>query len=443
VNEPASFRDPAANVLISGEKILRRINKTYIPEYNLFMSKVYPELLEKKLIVPHVELSVTSEAIMIEPEYVPLISYPYEWPFAMIKEAALNTLSINRIALSHNMMLKDASAYNMQYYGGALKLIDTTSFINHADGMPWLAYPQFLTNFVSPLLLIKYVDSALGVISQMFLDGIPITLTAQLLPWQKRFSPGVIKHLYSQAIASRFDADKYKKIPRMSNIVLFALLDDLYEFVDSLKYKERSKGWMDYADKGMGSYIGTSLASKRKIVDNLLSERSKGWGTILDLGANTGEYSRVAANKGYDVIAVDSDHDCMNRLYGAKSVLPLIIDLCNPSPAIGWANTERRSFWDRSGRIDTIMALALIHHLCVKHNVPLGMVAEFLARHCEKLIIEWVPPWDKQAMRLLGEKNIPEYSHGCFLQEFGRRFRILKEYPIEASVRVIYKMEVR
>jgi hypothetical protein len=162
---------------------------------------------------------------------------------------------------------------------------------------------------------------------------------------------------------------------------------------------------------------------------------------VLDLGANTGDYSRIAAGMGYNVIAVDSDHDCMFMLNGEPEILPLVVDLCNPSPGIGWANRERPSFWDRIGKVDVILALALVHHLSVRNNVPLGMVAELLAAHTDNLIIEWVPLEDKQAQKLLGSKRIPEYSLPVFLAEFGRRFKSIRAFPIKDSGRVIYLME--
>lgn len=438
--DPASFRDPAANVYANDHIIIREIYPSYFPEYDLFMEKVYPELIDQELIIPHTQVHRTAEQIIIAPALVPFISYPYEWSFAMIKEAALVTLRANQVALEQGMMLKDASAYNVQYYQGRMRLIDTTSFMRYEGNTPWPAYSQFLRHFLTPLLLTKYVHTNERRLLEIYLDGIPIPYATHRLPWPAKLTGGVMSHIVAQSWAELFrDADPRKKVT-MRRTALKALLDNLYHFIERLDYKPLigTRSWIRYADAG--SYQEDSLKSKKDLVAMCLDNAPKG--TVLDLGANTGDYSRLAADKGNHVIAVDADHDCMFALHNTPNVLPLTVDLCNPSPGIGWANRERRAFWDRVGKVDTILALALIHHLSIRNNVPLGMIADLLAEHCNYLVIEWIPLEDRQAQRLLGAKKIPAYSKDVFLDEFSRRFtRVGISFQIRGSGRMIYRME--
>ena len=444
IRDPASFRDPAATVWRRYDgKLCREIKPEYFPVYDQFMEKVYPELIDQELIIPHRIIGRKDELLTIEPEIVPFISYPYEWTFETLKKAALVTLKINEIALDYGLMLKDASAYNIQSYQGRMRLIDTTSFMRYSGDTPWPSYSQFLRHFVCPLLWIKYYNPSLGRLSEIYLDGIPVPLTARMLPMETRLIGRFWSHIFFQSgLIGIFKEDfvgDHKRQIKMSNISLKAFLADLYKFVSKLNYSPvMDAGWLKYAEAG--SYSKISLESKKEIVAKCLTGVRNGL-RVLDLGANTGVYSRLAVELGYTVLAVDSDHDCLLLLKDEHRILPLVVDLCNPSPAIGWGNQERRAFWDRVGNIGTIMALALVHHLSVRNNIPLGMVAELLAAHTDNLIIEWVPLEDKQAQKLLGEKKIPEYSLPVFLAEFGRRFKSIRAFPIKDSGRVIYLME--
>lgn len=433
-----SFRDPASEVYNVCGAIQRRINPCYFETYDMFMEMVYPELIKERLIIPHRVESRSPFRIVIVPERIPFISYPYEWSFSMLKEAALNTLRINEIALKHGMILRDATAYNMQYYRGKMTLIDTTSFKAYSGDTPWTAYTQFIRHFLNPLLWVKFYDPSMLRLSRIHIDGVPISLTSRMIPLRSKINPRILAHIESQAWAERHAKDT-GKTPKMSPIILTSLLKSLYKLVNSLIYKPKGRGWLNYVDNGE-SYTYPGYASKRIFVGEILGQPD----TVLDLGANTGEYSRAAVGKDNWVIAVDNDHDCVNHLYGAVGVLPLYIDVCNPSGGIGWSNNERYSFWDRIGQVDTILALAIIHHLSIRNNVPLSMVADLLADHCKRLIIEWIPPSDKQAIRLLAGKVVSEYSHAEFLRAFGRRFQKITEVgKVFESERIIYEMEVK
>ena len=438
LKERSSFRDPAGQVFEHDGQILRYVYPPYFEDYHkLKDSGLYTHLTTLKLLIKHTELFQEKDKLIIRPEVVPFISYPYEWCFSMLKEAALNTLKINRIALEHGMILKDASAYNMQYYQGNMVLIDTLSFMSYEPGMPWGAYRQFLQHFLYPLLLMAHYNPYMNKLSQIHLDGIPAGFVINNLPFHFRFKPSLWAHLYAQGWKVTVKGQKQVK---MSRYALEALLDNLEATVMGIRYKSYlDSDWLKYRE--LGSYSKQALNHKKSIMDNILETIPKS--SLCDLGANTGLYGLTASLFGHNVIFVDLNHDCIEHIYNRKSLpLALIVNLCNPSPAIGWDNTERKSFLCRL-HVDTIMALALIHHLCIGNNVPLGNVAEMLSQHCRNLIIEFVPLEDPKAQMLLGKKNIPPYSLDIFKSEFTKYFNVRAEYPITDSLRTIYLMEVK
>jgi len=432
--EKSSFRDPSGQVFEHDGQILRYVYPSYFADYKKLMeSRLYSRLTTLKLLIKHTELFQEKDKYIIRPDIVPFISYPYEWCFSMLKEAALNTLKINRIALEHGMILKDASAYNMQYYQGNMRLIDTLSFMSYEPGQLWGAYRQFLQHFLYPLLLMAHYNPYINKLSQIHIDGIPAGFVINNLPFYCRFKPSLWAHVYAHGLS--YNGNGHKQVT-MSRYALEGLLDNLEVVVRGLKYQILNSDFIKYSE--LGSYTPDANLKKIEIIAGILPYIHKG--TLCDLGANTGKYSNMAVLAKHSVISVDSNHDCIENLYQQKMALPLIVDLCNPSPAIGFDNTERKSFLDRL-HVDTIMALALIHHLCVGNNVPLGRVAEMLSQHCKNLIIEFVPLDDPKAQQLLGKKNIPPYSLDIFKAEFSKWFNIRGEYPITDSLRTIYLME--
>lgn len=441
--EASSFRDISGQVIVKNGVYLREVNPSYLSEYHqLISSGLYDRLTADGLLIHHTEVGFSGDKLILEPEQVKFISYSHEWCFSMLKEVALNTLEINRIALEHGMMLKDASAFNMQFHDGKMTLIDTLSFAKYDGNQPWVAYRQFIEHFLTPLLLMKYRDASLSKLSEIFIDGIPISLATKLLPMRLKLHPSLLAHLYAQGI--NLDGAKLPKEVKMPRRNLDALLDNLRGLVEGLTYKIKS----DWSDYDSCSYSENAWESKFGIVCDFLDSIPNVKGdSLCDIGANTGLYSELAFQDGYSVIAIDSDHDCVEYLwrysdYSIGNRLPLVIDLCNPTPAIGWGNTERKSFLDRLN-VDTIMALALIHHICIGNNIPLAKVTELFAGHCKHLIIEFVPPDDPKAKILAGNKTYPPYSQDIFEAEFGKRFNIVAKKDIEDSLRSIYLMSRR
>ena len=398
------------------------------------------------------EAAAPGAIAVIRPRPLDFISYPYEWSFSQLKDAALLTLDLQSRALDAGMRLRDASAYNIQFDAGHPILIDTLSFEAAPPTEPWPAYRQFCEHFLAPLALIAHRDARCGLMLRDHIDGIPLDLAARLLPGRTRLNLGLASHLHVHAGAQRRaaharppDADAPTREHRISETGQRALLDSLRRTVAGLRW-EPSGHWTEYATST--SYSDAAAASKAALVREMLA--AVGGASAWDLGANTGAYSALAADAGYRVIAWDQDAGSVEahwrrvRDKAAMPILPLILDLANPSPAIGWALEERGSFLER-GTPDVIMALALVHHLAIGNNVPLPGVARLFARMARHAIVEFVPKDDPMTRRLLAARRdiFERYSIDGFRAAFGEVYSIVREAPIQDSPRTLFLLERR
>jgi SAM-dependent methyltransferase len=455
----ASFRDPAGFLFRDGGVLRRQVNAAGAPDYDLLMgSGLYDTLTAGGMMVRHREVAPsvyppgTPDAHrVLEPEPVPFVSYPWEWCFGELRDAALLTLRIQDAALDHGMTLKDASAFNVQFTGGAPVLIDTLSFERYQPGEPWIAYRQFCQHFLAPLLLAGTVDARLAGLWRAHLDGIPLDLAARLLPRSTWLRPGAALHvhLHARSLARHADTalDARPTAPRMSPTALRGLVDSLRSTVRGLDWRPSGTEWADYVETRR--YAPESVDSKARLVRGFLASLSPAPATVWDLGANTGEFSRMAAEAtGARVVAFDVDPAAVERNYrqaraeGSTSLLPLVLDLANPTPGLGWAGKERDS-WLARGPADVVMALALVHHLAIGNNVPLESVAALLAAAGRTLLVEWVPKEDEQVQRLLRSRRdvFPGYTREGFEAAFATRFRTLRADDIQGSGRRMYLME--
>ena len=428
----SSFRDPSGYVFRKGGHIYREVSPSYMPIlWQIAESGLQGVLTEEKMLLPFRWVGETT----IKPEEVPFISYPYEWPFSMLKDAALLTLQIQKLALERDFVLKDASAYNIQFVGGRPILIDHLSFYPYKEGEPWVAYRQFCQHFLNPLVLASYRDMGLLQLLKSNVDGIPANLVNKLLPLRARFNLGLLMHVGINSLDGRPG-----KIPSLSKSRLVSLLSSLESTVRHLNWKP-TKGWKDYGKEC--NYSTEATNSKFGIVSNFLRRTSPK--VVADLGANRGEFSGLAHNLGYDVLAIDSDPACVEFCYsttGSRNILPLVVDLVNPSPSLGWESSERDSFLSRL-KVDTAMCLALVHHLAIGNNLPLNRIAKLLSSICKELIIEWVPKEDSQVQQMLKfrEDIFTDYTKESFEKEFSKYFVTIASEGIEGSLRGIYLME--
>jgi hypothetical protein len=456
--DPASFRDPSGFVFRRAGILHRQVQASAAADWDaLRTTGLLHRLVADRLMVEHEEAPLEDAAqpgavAVIRPRPLEFISYPYEWSFSQLKEAALLTLELQSRALDAGMRLKDASAYNIQLDRGRPILIDSLSFEVAAATEPWPAYRQFCEHFLAPLALMAHRDARLGLLLREFIDGVPLDLAARLLPGRTRLNLGLSAHVHlpagAQARAARETAPADaapKPARRISETGQRALLDSLRRTVEGLRWSPTGH-WADYANTT--SYSDAATASKVELVREMLDATAGS--TAWDMGANTGAYSALAAQAGYRVIAWDQDAGSVEAHWrrvrgdGNPAVLPLVLDLANPSPSLGWALHERASFLER-GEPDVVMALALVHHLAIGNNVPLGGVARLFARMAPLAIVEFVPKEDPMTRRLLAARRdiFDGYTIDGFRAAFGEPFTILRETRIADSPRTLFLLERR
>jgi hypothetical protein len=459
VIDPASFRDPHGYVFRRDDILYRAIAPAALADWSAFEERgLAGTLIDEGLLVAHEQISedvapVPGAALVIRPRELALISYPYEWAFSQLREAALLTLEVQRRALAAEMWLRDASAYNVQFDGGRPILIDSLSFEVADLSAPWPAYRQFCKHFLAPLALMAHRDPRCGLMLREFIDGLPLDLATSLLPGRTRLG-GLLPHLHLHAgadrgakrrqITSRPDAKPAQARP-MGSTRHEALLDSLRRAVEGL-HLQLGSHWLSYTRQT--SYTETAAASKQEIVRRMLT--AAGGTTIWDLGANVGTYSDLAAGPGRQVIAFDQDPSVVELHWRnltaeqRSSVLPLVMDLTNPSPALGWAHAERRSLLQR-GPADVVMALALVHHIAIGNNVPLAHFAALLAQAGRKVVVEFVPKEDPMVRQLLAARRdvFDAYSLEGFRAAFAERFVTLEEAKVDDSLRTLFLLERR
>ena len=450
----ASFRDPSGFLFNHDGVLYRQVNQHYASDYDLLMSSgLYENLTKAGLLVSHEEVAVTPlepgiAYKVIAPVLVKLVSYPYEWSFGLLKEAALATLSIQKRALKRGMSLKDASAYNIQFVNGKAALIDTLSFEAYEEGKPWDAYRQFCQHFLAPLALMAHVDVRLSGLLRNYIDGVPLDLAAKLLPGRTRLNFGLMSHLHLHAKMQTQQADKAPSSATakggMRKEALIGLIDSLRNTVNKLEWKPGGTEWGDYYE--ITNYTDAGAKHKAEIIGKWLDKVKPN--SVWDLGANDGTFSRLASERGIFTVAFDIDPTAVEKNYRQvkqakeQNLVPLVLDLTNPSPAIGWHNKERDSFVERAPA-EMVFSLALIHHLAISNNLPLGDIARFFADIGQWVVMEFVSKSDSQVQKLLQSRKdiFDRYTIEDFETSFGEYFEIREKVAVTESERHLFLLE--
>ena len=463
VPDPGSFRDPLSRVFVQQGAVWRGLSEVALSDYQaLAGTSFFPAALERGDIVGtrlahgHVDLP-GAWAGVLRHDRVEVLTYPYEWSFQMLRDAARLQLALTRQALAEGMIVKDASSYNMQFVGSTPVFIDVGSFERLHQGQPWAGYRQFCQLYLNPL----YVQALRGVPFQPLLrgsvDGISPATTAAILGRAGRFHRGVFTHVRLHARAERryADADRERDIRAELQRAGFgpklidAQLRNLQRAVDALSWKQQRSTWSGYGDRS--HYTERDLAAKDRAVTEAMSSIGAP-STVLDLGANDGRFSRAALAAGArTVVAVDSDAVVIDRLYrelraaGERRILPLVLDLADPSPAIGWRSRERPSFVERV-RPDLTLCLAVVHHLALTNNVPLDEIVAFLADVGAPVLVEFPHRDDEMATRLLARKRsglFDSYDTPHWERALDRRFVVRQRTVLPNGTRTLYRCELR
>ncbi|MCH8330022.1 MAG: SAM-dependent methyltransferase [Bacteroidetes bacterium] len=440
-----SYKDPSGHVRLEEGRVIREVSLSYQENYDHLMSSgLYDELTKKGMLVNHKEVDNTIEGIYktLQPQLIPFISYPWEWCFSQFQDAGLLTLEIQKIAMQSRMSLKDANALNVQFVSGSPVFIDTLSFEKYEKGQPWKAYHQFCEQFIAPLSLMHYIDADLRQLWDNNPDGMDIIRTSEMLPGKSRFRLGVNLHIHLQAriLRSILKGGKIPEDEKLSISSVEKIIENLAETIKKFKPKFNNSEWWEYYADVDTDYID----QKAKILKKFLA--NKKFETIWDIGANDGSLSRIAVGNCVNLIALDNDHKAVQENYikareGKENVLPLVVDISNPTPAIGWENREFSSLMAR-GPADMLMALALVHHLVIKNNLHLDMIAETFSKMAGSIIVEFVPKDDPQFVELIKHREdiFEDYNQSTFETEFGKHFEITEKQLIEPSGRLLYQM---
>jgi ribosomal protein L11 methylase PrmA len=438
-------------VFFRDRALLREVMPSYEPHYRkLIDSCLYERLVADGLLVEHEEVDVeqalsAAACRVLRPKPIPLVTYPYEWCFSELKEAALLTLRLEEMALQFGMTLKDASAYNVQFCGARPLMIDTLSFEIYEPGSAWTPYLQFCRHFLAPLALMSCCDPRAGQLLRGHTDGLPLDLACSLLPIRARLRPGLLLHLYLHARAERVSAS-HEPVQKhaMSMQSRLGLIDGLRRTVTSLTWRSRTL-WSEYGEHD--TYSEDGARHKRQIVTEYLARAQPR--QVWDLGANVGSYSRIASEQGIPTFAWDADAGCVERAYREAvdrkddNLLPLVMDLTNPSPALGWAHAERQSLRERCAA-DLVMALALIHHLTIAAGIPLANVAAFFAELAPWSIVEFVDRDDPKAAAMLATRGeVRPYTRTAFEEAFRKHFDVVETAAIRDTRRQMYLMKRR
>lgn len=408
----SSFRDPSGNIFVQDGILLRGVNPVYFKQYqSLTESGFYKKMIDNGLLIPHEEVGRDTDTITIKPEKIPFFSYPYEWSFAQYKHAALHTLKLQKYCLQNGYTLKDATAFNVTFHKGAPVFVDSLSFDIYQEGEPWRAYKQFVMHFLAPLVLAKYYGNDMLKLLVQHIDGIPLQKAAKLLPFSARFSPVVYTNIF---LAAKFDskyssdnkgAGKKVTISKQSQL---KIIDSLYNYIKDLSLNEKTE-WKDYYS--ITNYDAEAFEFKKQLVSKW--HAATGASKVVDFGGNDGTFSRVLKDTGAELLVTDIDPNAVNQNYTQvlknkeKNILPLVSDLLNPAPAIGFNNKERSSLQQRikDNNFDVALALALIHHISLTGNVPFEMSAQMFASLTPYLIIEFPDREDSWVSFLLQSKR--------------------------------------
>jgi hypothetical protein len=463
--EPGSYRDRDGRVFYDpAGGICRSLSTRALAEWEIVSkTKFFRQAIEDGRIVATHRLNEIPPSLQesdawagaLTHQRVPFVTYPFEWSFSMLQDAALLHLDLLQSALDEDITLKDGTAYNVQWFGTQPAFIDVVSFERLVAGKPWAGYRQFCQTFLYPLLLQAYKNVPFHPWLRGRLDGITPQECWSLMSIRDLFRGGVTSHVWLHAwLQSRRsidagDASKALKSAGFGKELIRANVAGLKKLIRRLRWSPRESSWSEYADAN--SYSTADRVRKEEFVRQAVNCRHRT--LVWDLGCNTGNFSRIAAENSDVVIAMDSDHLAIDRLYQslkshpdncARTILPLVNNVADPSGGLGWRGTERRAIVDR-GRPELTLCLALVHHLVIGNGIPLEELLTWLAGLGTGLVIEFVTKEDAMVRRLLRGRhdNYSDYEQTYFERLLNELFHVVNTAKLDSGTRVLYYAESR
>jgi hypothetical protein len=458
-HEPGSFRDPESRIFYAGGDVYRALSQDGLDDFKALQGTklferfsesgglVRTELLEDTAAVPN-ELLAKDCAGVLKHERIPFVSYPYEWTFSMLKDAALLQLDLTLAALDEGMVLKDSTPYNVQFKGAKPVFVDVGSFERLREGEPWVGYRQFCMLYLYPLMLQAVKGVPFHPWLRGCIDGIAPAQMRGVCSARDRFRKGFWLNVFLHAKLEARHGDRGKEVKdevRKAGFrkeLIVANVRRMRKLVSSLDWSPPEGVWVAYGERN--SYTDDDAKRKDEFVREVAT--SQRWGLSWDIGANNGRYSRIAAEGSDHVLAVDADQGPMELLYrtlrdeGDEQILTLTMNLADPSPSLGWRGLERKDLAAR-GRPDLVLALALIHHVTIAANVPVAEFVDWLASLGTSLVIEFPTREDPMVEKLLGPKREglhPDYERVNFERVLAAAFDVERRERLSSGTRLLY-----
>lgn len=459
MRNPGSFRDPSSHVFSSGDRIFRALGAEAYENFSLLRSSgAYDDLRGKGWLIAAEEVidcdqSELSGQRVLEHPRLPFIAYPYEWPFSLLKRAALLHLELHMRALDFGFTLSDASAYNVQFLGVDPVFIDISSLVPYRAGDFWRGQRQFVEQFLNPLLLRALFGLSHNAWYRGTLEGIPTGDLACMMGWFRRWlSPDVLMNITLPDVFQRTARKTSKETsqanhrPLPKDAVIF-MLRRLHRWISKLQPKNVGPSeWQAYGASNE-SYGANEETTKREFIAQFAQAAPA---CAWDVGCNTGVYSEILLKHGAkSVVGFDSDVEALEvAVTGAAKnrlqFLPLVLDIANPSPQQGWAEVERPGLQSRVNA-DALIALAVVHHLAIGRNVPLAWVVEWLVRLAPHGVVEFVPKSDLMIQRMLRFRAdiFPDYRRDQFERLLCVHADIVRTLELSCGGRTLYEYKRR
>ena len=465
--ERGSFRDRSGRVFLRHGQVFRALGRDGLQDWEAVSQKAFLQTaMQSGSIVrtdtvtdvfpPGIDFDCTA---VLNHATIPVITWPFEWSFSMLRSAALLTLELLEDALCEGAILKDATPYNVQFVGSCPVFIDTGSIVPFEPGQIWEGYRQFCQMFLYPLMLQSWKNVDFQPWLRGSLEGISPRDISSLLSLRDLFRRGAFSHVWlharlqsQQSVRPRV-ADSMKA-SGFSRDMIINNVRGLRRIVERIFWKASTSTWSDY-DRASAP-VKRDAAAKEKFIEDVCQSRSgqsrsgqsKTWKTIWDLGCNQGRYSRLAAKHAETVLAIDSDHLSVDRLFVVlnaernRTITPVVCNLADPAPALGWRLQERQSLEHRS-QPELVFCLALIHHLVIGSNLLLADVIDWLASLKATVVLEYVDRRDAQVQQLLANREdvFSDYNREAFRAQVDRAFVVVREQSLADGTRTLFWLQ--
>ncbi|MBL8814168.1 MAG: class I SAM-dependent methyltransferase [Planctomycetaceae bacterium] len=452
-----SFRDRDARVFHHEQHVLRALSARSLANWECVSSKrFWKEAIQNESIVathrvPEFDSLVASSGFVaaLEHRRLRLLTWPWEWCFSMLKDAALLQLQLMKGALAEDCILKDATPLNFQFQGSRVLLMDTASIERLMPGEAWDGYRQFCQQFLFPLMLQAWKNVAFQPWLRGSAEGVPVADFARMLSWRDLLRPGAFTHVWLHAILQRQSKHQPVRTSLESSGFERAMIqknvDGLIGIVQKLRWSPAGSTWADY--NVASSHVAHDSVVKERFVRDVCMSLNPS--TVWDMGCNQGRYSRIAADCGAQVVAMDADHLTIDQLYCRlrdernSKITPIVYNLADPSPSIGWNGNERPTLEARS-KPDLVLCLALIHHLVIGSNLLLSDVMRWLRKLNATVVFEWVDRSDPLVAQLLQNRRdvFEDYSSQHFLQCAESQFRVVRSERL-SETRELFLLQPR